>query len=315
MASVVIAGSANLDTAVHVRQHPHPGETVLGAPIGIGAGGKGLNQAIAAARAGANTIFIGAVGEDAAAACIHHALESAGVRPDLAASDQPTGSAFVMVSPTGENAIVVVTGANSDATALSAHFESRLTELASGDLLLTQLEIPIEVVIGAHTTARERGALTMLNAAPSRPLPTELLDATDILIVNEHECVDIVGGDYAETADAALVLAERVPHVVVTLGASGALIATGDSIRRFDAHPVVVVDTTAAGDTFCGAVAAELIAGADLDAAVAYGIAAAALTVQSAGAAGSIPDRGQTLQFLAQRGPTVPALPRDGGRR
>ena len=312
MSSVVVAGSANMDTAVHVRQHPHPGETVLGAPLGIGAGGKGLNQAIAAARAGADTIFVGAVGEDAAAAGIHVALESAGVRPAVAVSDQPTGSAFVMVSPAGENAIVVVPGANADATALSAHFSSRLTELGPGDVLLTQLEIPTEVVIDAHRTARERGAVTMLNAAPSRPLPTELIDATDILIVNEHECVDIAGGDYADTADAALVLAERVPHVVVTLGASGALIAAGGSIQRFDAHPVVVVDTTAAGDTFCGAVAGEIVAGVDLPSAVAFGMAAAALTVQNPGAAGSIPTREQTLKFLEQRSADVPTLSGEG---
>lgn len=307
MGSVIVAGSANVDTAVHVREHPHPGETVLGSPIGVGAGGKGLNQAIAAARAGAATRFIWAAGGDAAATCIREVLDDSGVNTAVGVSDQPTGSAFVMVAPTGENAIVVVPGANADSVTLMRQVDDAVAQLGSSDVLLTQLEVPVDVVTAAMAMAHERGAITILNAAPSQVLPDDLLEATDILVVNQHECADIAGPIYANTSEAALALTERVETVVVTLGSSGALTARSGEVRRFAAHFVPVVDTTAAGDTFCGAMAAELAAGASLSHAIKFGMAAAAITVQRPGSAASIPHRDDIDRFLdALSHPTAP---------
>ncbi len=300
MGTVVVAGSANLDTAVQVQVHPRPGETVLGSPIDVGAGGKGLNQAIAAARSGATTLFVGAVGPDPAAEVIRASLEAAGASAFLGVSAAPTGSAYVMVSPTGENAIVVVPGANADAGAMSAQLTSVTSGMGDADVLLTQLEIPLDVAAHAMRSAKERGATTILNAAPSRHLPPELLAATEILVVNEHECAEIAGPAWSGPEEGALALSTLVATVVVTLGAEGALVARNGEIERFAAYSVVAVDTTAAGDTFCGAMSAELTRGATLPEAIRFGMAAAALTVQQLGASESIPHREEILAFLSR---------------
>lgn len=299
MGAVFIVGSANLDTAVEVQEHPLPGETVLGSPIDIGAGGKGLNQAIAAARAGATTSFVGAVGVDSAAADVRETLAEADVHLMLGESDRPTGIAFVMVTPAGENAIVVVPGANADSAILSDQLSGLTDEIGPSDVVLAQLEIPLDVVSEAFALARARGARTVLNAAPSRPLPAELLSKTDILIVNQHECADIAGPAHPNTTSAALALATGVGTVIVTLGEDGSLVAEGTQISRYGAHAVTVVDTTAAGDAFCGAIAAQLAAGEPLPRAIGFCTAGAALTVQRHGAAASIPHRGEILSFLA----------------
>jgi len=299
MASVVVIGSANLDRSVRVETHPRPGETILGSMATMGAGGKGLNQAIAAARAGAATRFVGAVSADEAERTIRDALSGSGVSPLLAWSDEPSGEAFVMVGKDGENAIVVVPGANADSRALGREVDAVGVTLSPTDVVLTQLEIPIEVVTGAHTIARQRGATTILNAAPSSSLPDALLAATDILVVNEHECADLTEHRYADTVGAARELARRVETVIVTQGGRGALLASHDGVAHVDAHRVDVVDTTAAGDTFCGALAARIAEGRRITDAVRYAMAAAALAVQRPGAAGSIPSRRETQEFLA----------------
>lgn len=298
--SVIVLGSANLDTAVAVERHPGPGETVLGADGLVGAGGKGLNQAVAAARSGAGVRFVGAVGSDDAGARLAGVLADDGIALGVARSERPTGTAFVMVDGSGENAIVVVPGANGDAAAIRREAGAAIGSAGPEDVVLAQLEIPVEVVGESFAAAVARGAVTVLNAAPSRPLPDALLDAVRILVVNEHECLDVAGPGFAGVEEAAAALAGRVRTVVVTLGSRGALVVEGDGIARFPAFRVQAVDTTAAGDTFCGALAARLAAGDDLADAVPFASAAAALAVQRPGASASAPTLAETREFLAR---------------
>ncbi|MBO9625150.1 MAG: ribokinase [Microbacterium sp.] len=299
--SVVVLGSANLDTSVSMRRIPGPGETVLAAGAVAGAGGKGLNQAVAAARAGADTLFVGAVGADEAGGRLRDVLVDERVRVALGASERPTGTAFVMVADGGENAIVVVPGANGDDAVLGREVGAALSSLRAGDVVLAQLEVPVGVVAEAFRAARRRGATTVLNAAPSRELPADVLAEIDILVVNEHECLDLARGHGGGVEDAAAVLAESVGTVIVTLGEQGALLRSAETGVRIPAFPVAAVDTTAAGDTFCGALASRLSAGEAVDEAVVFASAAAALCVQRTGAAASAPTLHETQQFLADR--------------
>lgn len=298
--TVIVVGSANVDTAVTVHRHPGPGETILADGGETGPGGKGLNQAVAAARAGAPTRFVGAVGADAGGASLAAVLADEGVDARLAQSPRPTGSAFVMVADGGENAIVVVPGANADAEAIGREARAAIEGSAGrGDVVLAQLEVPVPTVQQAFADARERGAATVLNAAPSRALPQALLDDTDVLIVNQHECLDLACGATTDVDEAAALLAARGATVVVTLGAAGAVVLSGGTVRRVAAFPVVAVDTTAAGDTFCGALASRIARGDDLADAVRFASAAAALCVQRRGAAASAPVLREIEELLA----------------
>lgn len=299
--SVIVIGSANLDTAVSVHRHPGPGETLLARDAVSGAGGKGLNQAVAVARSGADTWFAGAVGDDDGGRRLRDVLLDEGVRLRVGASSRPTGTAFVMVADGGENAIVVVPGANGDESVLQRETEAAVSGLAQGDVVLGQLEIPLGVVASTFRGAHERGATTILNAAPSAALPEGLLETVDILVVNQHECLDLAGPEAADVDEAASALALTVPTVVVTLGEDGALLRRGQTVQRVEAFPVDAVDTTAAGDTFCGALAARLSAGDDLQVAVRFASAAAALCVQRAGASASAPTLSDIREFLAGR--------------
>src|SRR5690606_804439 len=217
---VVVVGSANVDLVVPVPRHPGGGETVLGGTLTRHPGGKGANQAVAAARAGgADTTFVGALGRDESGELLRASLAEAGVRTDLVARvAEPTGPALIPVSPDGENAIVVAPGANSLVTVEAA----QAARIAEADVVLAQLEIPVEAVTAA-AAARRDSARLVLNAAPSRDLPEELWAALDVLVVNEHEAADLTGDDDAEPVDLARALLARVPAVVVTLGGAGSL--------------------------------------------------------------------------------------------
>jgi ribokinase len=276
---VVVVGSANVDLAVDVPRPPKAGETILGGRLRRSPGGKGANQAVAAAWAGAaDTTFVGALGEDEAADLILVSLGGAGVRTDLVErADAPTGTAFVTVSPDGENAIVVAPGAN-DHVRIGAAQADRIAE---ADVVLAQLEIPLDVVAAAAAAARP-DAVLILNAAPSRELPDSLWEVVDLLVVNEHEAADLAGEPEA--------LLKRVPAVVVTLGGEGC------AVLRRDQEPVRVpgirvdaVDTTGAGDTFCGVLAAGLAQGLDLPDAARLASAAGALAVTRPGAQEAVP--------------------------
>lgn len=275
---MVVVGSANVDLAVDVARPPKAGETVLGGRLRRSPGGKGANQAVAAAVAGgADTSFLGALGEDEAADLVLVSLGGAGVRTDLVErADAPTGTAFVTVSPDGENAIVVAPGANDHVRIGAAQAE----RIAQADVVLAQLEIPLDVVAAA--AAARRGARMVLNAAPSRELPGSLWEVVDLLVVNEHEAADLAGEPEK--------LLKRVPALVVTLGGEGCVVLQRDREPvRIPGIPVGVVDTTGAGDTFCGVLAAALAQGDDLPVAAGRASAAGALAVTRPGAQAAVP--------------------------
>ena len=285
---VTVLGSANLDEVVRVSRLPAPGETVLALGRDRLPGGKGLNQAVAAARAGAGTAFAGAVGQDAAADLLLGTLAAAGV--DTAAvrrSDRPTGTALVMVQESGENSIVVDPAANDDVRLDGA----ARAAVEDARVLLAQLEVPLSVVADGAAAARDAGTTVVLNAAPARDLPGSLLALVDVLVVNESEALSVSGA--TEVAAALDVLADRVPAVVVTLGAAGARWVSAADDGQAPGLAASVVDTTGAGDCFCGVLAATLAGGASLDEAVRVGIAAASLSVERPGAAVSMPTRAE----------------------
>lgn len=293
---MVVIGSANVDLVVHVDRHPGPGETVLGGDLRRSPGGKGANQAVAAARAGgAATAFVGALGRDDAADLLLGSLHRAGVATEAVSRvDAPTGTALITVTPDGENSIVVAAGANARAALTPA----ATAAVAGADVVLAQLEIPLEAVLAAGA-ARRPGCLLVLNAAPSRPLPDELWAAVDVLVVNEHEAVDLgPGGD----VDAAVEhLLGRVPTVVVTLGALGALVARrGAPVVRVPSIDVEPVDSTGAGDTFCGVLAARLADGTEVVAAVRAAVVAGALAVTRQGAQSGVPTAAEVQAALGR---------------
>ncbi|OLT53279.1 ribokinase [Cellulosimicrobium sp. CUA-896] len=282
---------------VDVPRHPHGGETVLGGELRRAPGGKGANQAVASALAGgAVTAFVGALGDDDGARLLRASLDRAGVGTDAVRTvPGASGTALITVSPGGENAIVVAPGANGRVVVDDA--ERRL--LAEADVVLAQLEIPVGTVVAA-ARARRRGVLFVLNAAPSRELPDELWREIDVLVVNEHEAADLAGaGSDAAPDGLAASLLTRVSAVVVTLGGDGCLVARrGEEPVRLAGRRVDVVDTTGAGDTFCGVLAAELARGTDLVAAARVAGTAGALAVTRPGAQDAVPGRDQVLAAL-----------------
>jgi ribokinase len=279
MFDVCVIGSANLDLVATAPRAPMPGETVLGRTYAEHAGGKGLNQAVAAARCGARTAFAGAVGDDAAGALLVDVLRADGVdHAALRVVDAPTGRALITVGDDGENSIVVVPGAN---TAVVAD------ELPAAGVVLAQLEIPLDTVAAAFVRARDAGATTVLNPAPAARLSAELIASTDVLIPNEHEA-GVLGG-----ADA--LLDQGVQHVIVTLGGAGARWHSAAGTRPIAPHPVTPVDTTGAGDAFCGALCARLAAGDPIATALEWATVAGALATTARGAVPSLP-RGDAIR-------------------
>jgi ribokinase len=289
---VVVVGSANVDLVVDVPRHPAGGETILGGDLRRSPGGKGANQAVGAARAGgADTTFVGALGQDESAELLLASLVGAGVRTDIVERvESPTGTALITVTSNGENAIVVAPGANSHVHIGGAQKD----RIIAADVVLAQLEIPLDTVLAA-AGARRDGALFVLNAAPSRELPDELWHQLDVLVVNEHEAADLVGGSAGGSPSGAEELAaallRRVRAVVVTLGGEGSLVARrGVPAVRVPAAQVTAVDTTGAGDTYCGVLAAALARGADLADAARLAGAAGALAVTRPGAQDAVPE-------------------------
>ncbi len=306
MASVVVVGSANVDLVVRAPRHPVPGETLLGTGFATHAGGKGANQAVAAARAGARTALIGRMGPDGGADFLQGALTAAGV--DISAvgtcRHDPTGTAVITVADSGENTIVVVTGAN--AMLRPVHIDDAVEDGLFDDVrvAMAQLEVPLEVVRHAFEIARLRGAITMLNAAPMTVLPTDLLAVTDVLVVNETELEQLTGSSSASLDDARWAALGAVSSVVLTLGGDGAVVLRrGQAAVTTPGHQVEVVDTTAAGDTFCGYLAASLADGEAVDAAVIRANAAAALACTKDGAQPSIPTADEVRALLARTRP------------
>lgn len=288
---IVVFGSINIDLVARVPDLPRAGETVLGPGYQVVPGGKGANQALAARRAGAEVALVGAVGRDAFAETALGALAAAGVDlSGIARVDAPTGAAFIAVDAGGRNQIVVAAGANAQA---SAGGLDRLAA-AGGDLLMLQWEVPEAENLAAARWAKARHMTVLLNRAPAGPVPAGLMALVDIVIVNEHEILAL-GAGLGLASDEPEAIAREIDRqlgktAVVTLGAEGA-VAWRDGVRCLvPALPVAVVDTTAAGDAFCGAFAAALAAGRGLVSAVEHGTAAGSLACTAFGAQPSLPE-------------------------
>jgi ribokinase len=289
---VVVVGSANLDLIARTTTLPRPGETVLGTEFVQLAGGKGANQAIAAARAGGRCVFLGAIGSDSFGVTLKARIDAAGVDTELLrVVFGASGVAVIMVDAAGENVITVIPGANGAFQGLTA--PERKT-IADGDVLVAQLEIPLDTVAEAVAAARAAGTKVVVNAAPARRMPDGLLAAIDLLVVNEVEAAAITGdGD-------ATALLEVVPRAVVTLGHQGAWYVDRDGTSvRVPAFSVPAVDSTAAGDAFTGAIAVAWAEGRDLVDAVRWACAAGAASVRRAGSSISLPRRAEIEEVYA----------------
>jgi ribokinase len=289
---ILVAGSANLDFVVRAPHIPAPGETVLGQDFRTYPGGKGANQAVACARAGgAATQMLLAVGKDSHAEPLLASLKNAQVQLHcVEVADTPTGCAFICVDDQADNAITVAPGANLCLT--PAH----LPKLSGISHLLMQLESPLPSVTAYAQSARAQAVKVVLNAAPAQALPNELLGAVDVLIVNEGELAALVPEPASLVSNLAQI---QAPCVVVTLGHRGCLARLGQEFFIQPAFAVEAVDTTGAGDTFCGVLVAALDQGESLTQAMLRASAAAALACTRPGAQSSIPDAEAVRLFLA----------------
>ena len=292
-AKVVVIGSLNMDLVTRAPRLPKGGETLIGQSFTTVSGGKGANQAVAAARLGAQVSMIGCVGNDAYGEALRGALlaEQIDCRA-VSTVDGSSGVALIVVDDSSQNSIVIVPGANS---ALTAETIDRFDSvIRAADVLICQLEVPDASVGHALKRGRELGKTVILNPAPaSRPLPSDWYASIDYLIPNESEASALSGlsVDSLDTAQAAAtrLIALGAGKVIITLGAQGSLFADGQRFEHFPAPAVKAVDTTAAGDTFVGGFAAALAAGNDEAQAIRFGQVAAALSVTRAGAQPSIP--------------------------
>jgi ribokinase len=292
MGRIICVGSLNMDIAAYSEALPLPGETVFGSSIAASPGGKGLNQAVAARRLGADVAFVGNLGRDDAGEKIGAFLAAEGVDTSAIArlDGVPSGAAIILVDARSENAIVVVPGSN------MAWPPGRLDDMkvASGDIVVAQFEVPDGIIAEAFAKARRAGARTILNAAPARPMPVGLLPLVDILVVNETELAAAVGkpvdgADSAAVAQAASNLSGPGLAVIATLGSQGAVVATAGRVERIAGKPVAAIDAAGAGDCFIGALAAALAGGRELNEAASFANRAAGISVTRKGTAIAMP--------------------------
>ena len=297
MKDIVVVGSSNTDMIIGLDRMPKPGETVLGGKFSMAAGGKGANQAVAAARSGGHVVFVACVGNDMFGRNAVAGFQADGIDTTYIRTDEreSSGIAFIMVSGSGENSIAVASGANF--TLLPEHLEPAVTAFSHAGIVLLQLETPIETVAAAARMGKSCGAQVILNPAPARPLDDQLLCRIDILTPNETE-TEILTGIHVDNETTALAAAQAlhargVAAVVITMGKRGVYCFDGHHGEIIPTLPVKAVDTTAAGDTFNGAMATALAEGKSLKEACRFGNAAAALSVMKAGAQPSIPQRAE----------------------
>ncbi|WP_371647677.1 ribokinase [Streptomyces mirabilis] len=290
MTHIAVLGSTNMDLVAYVAKAPQRGETVTGREFRTIPGGKGANQAVAAAHAGSDVSMIGAVGADAFGSQLRTTLEHSGVDTDhLRTTEGPSGTAHIVVDDEGGNEIVVIPGANGTVDHLAPGDEALI---AGVDALLLQLEIPLAAVLAGAEAARRHGVRTILTPSPVQSLPPELLASIDLLVPNEHEAAALTG--LTDPRDAATALLDQVPEVVVTLGAAGSLYASrGAEPFTVPAPRVTAVDSTGAGDTFVGTLAVALAEGRPMRAALAWASTAASMSVQRPGASSSMPYRSE----------------------
>ena len=302
MNRLVVLGSVNADHVLRVPHFPRPGETLTGHGYKIVPGGKGANQAVAAARLGAPVSFIARVGDDAIGRQMRDGFAQDGIDVSAVELDEqlPTGIAIIYVSDEGENSIGISAEANGALSPAMVQRHERL--IASAHTLLLQLEVPLESVFEAARLARAQGTRVVLNPAPARPLCAELLALVDLITPNQTEAELLTGIRVTDEASAAQAAARfhqmGIAEVMITLGSQGVYCSDGQRQRLIPGFRVEAVDTTAAGDTFNGALLAAELAGADFDAAVRFAHGAAALSVTRLGAQSSIPSKAEVDAFL-----------------
>ncbi|OVX04426.1 ribokinase [Klebsiella pneumoniae] len=303
---LVVLGSINADHILNLDAFPTPGETVTGHHYQVAFGGKGANQAVAAGRSGADIAFIACTGDDDIGERIRRQLASdkIDVAPVRAVAGEATGVALIFVNAEGENVIGIHAGANA---ALSvSQVEAEKERIASAQALLMQLESPLESVIAAAKIAHHHHTTVVLNPAPARELPDELLALVDIITPNETEAEKLTGIRVESDEDAAkaanVLHAKGIGTVMITLGSRGVWLSAEGESRRIPGFRVQAIDTIAAGDTFNGALVTALLEGTALPEAIRFAHAAAAISVTRKGAQPSVPWRTEIDEFLAQQG-------------
>lgn len=298
-AKIVVVGSLNMDLVVRAQRHPFPGETLLGGDFKTFPGGKGANQAVAAARvcAAQTVCMIGRVGMDAFGATLLECVAKDGVDTRFIQKDAQaaSGVALITLDAKGQNTIVVAPGANARLT--PEDIQAAEDAFSDGAVLLAQLETPLDTVAAAAKAARRHGMQVVLNPSPATPLPESLLADVDVLIPNESELA-LLSGENDLSEGIQRLLTVGVKNLVVTLGSQGVLVAGSQGIARIPAHTVNVVDTVAAGDAFAGAFAVALSEGHRISEAALWGNAAGALAVTRAGAQPSLPRREEIVRMI-----------------
>jgi ribokinase len=303
-ARVLVVGSANMDLVVDVDRFPVPGETVFGRTFAMHPGGKGANQAVAAARLGADVCFIGKMGNDVFAERLRESMSSQGVRLEhlLIDPELPTGTALITVDSSAQNEIIVVSGSNMALT--PGDMDDHEDAFAAARVVLFQLEIPVDTIVRAAQIARSHGAMVILNPAPAAHLPAELFGLIDYITPNETEASALTGIPVADvpSAEAAgrALVKKGVRNALLTLGEKGSLLVSRETVRHFPAFMVDAVDTTAAGDAFNGSFAHFLTLGYSPADAIRNANAVAALAVQKAGAQHSMPSAAELASFLEE---------------
>jgi ribokinase len=303
---IVVVGSLNMDLVVRMPQIPRPGETLLGGVFKTFPGGKGANQAVAAARLGAHVTMIGCVGGDAFGQEMRDTLTAEGIDTThvLVHPESATGVALIQVDAKGQNSIAVASGANFQLT--STDVEKAMQAIESFDVLVMPLETPLETIYTAAKIASQRGVKVLLNPAPAQVLNSDLLELVDVLLPNEYEVALMTGLPPLQSAADVRSAAEKllslgVKNLMVTMGSQGAMLFDGKLESNISACPVQAVDSTAAGDCFVGALAVGLCEGKSLLSAAEFASAAAAISVTRDGAQPSLPRREEVLQFMNER--------------
>lgn len=300
--SVLVVGSANMDMVVSTPRFPKPGETVLAGEFGMYPGGKGANQAVACAKLGGEVTILAKMGKDMFSEQLTESLERDGVDVGHVFTDEdtPTGIALITVDQTGQNEILVVSGSNMNLTPAEIESEADLFDRAG--IVMLQLEIPLDVVVRSVQLAKESGAAVILNPAPAAELPDSLLRSVDFITPNESETELLTGrtvDDHTSAVAAARTLIEKgVRHVILTLGERGVIHVSAEGANAFPAYSVDVVDTTAAGDAFNGALAFALSQGRTVEEAVPFANAVAGYCVTRMGAQTSMPTYGEVEDFI-----------------
>ncbi len=298
---IAVVGSLNIDLVVDLDRMPSAGETVFGTSLQRHPGGKGLNQAVAAARLESEVHMIGAVGDDGSGDWLLDVVRRENIEArGIAQASGTSGTALIEVDSTGENRIIVIPGANNavDPGAVASHLKS----LGAVDVVLTQGEVPIDAMVAAAETGRSIGARIVLNPAPVRDYPPELLRNVDVLVPNEHEAHELTGmpvGNMVDAVEAAQALQEKGPScVIITRGDKGVVWTSPEGSGQSAAFKVSPVDTVAAGDAFCGGLASGLARGATMAEAMRWGAAAGALAATIKGAVPSLPSLDKVTELL-----------------